>query len=417
MGLHDQQLDMCFGEMTIPFTMKEYKSRIKKVRDKMKELNIDLLYCTAPVSLYYLTGFQSEWYQGEEPLEWLPLSGIAIPADEDRMIYFDRQGHEAITSTHVIGENLEIRVHTYRDRERGLTELQYIVKNLKQEGWLNDRVALEKLSHRPNPLVSAMMEEALTAEGCQVVNGSDIVREIRVIKSRQEIAYHRIASKLCDIGIRAAAAAVKPGVTENEVKAEALYAMIKAGSEDPGIPLPVTSGSRAIMGHALTSQKVIMPGEMVFFDCCGVFKRYHVNTIRPICAGEPDPKVLDRLNKAGEAVNVLKGLIKPGGMPLKELSRGMREYYKETGLWPDRKWLGGYELGPAFPPSWIGSWVYNITEEDNDDRIFVPGNVMNHEIQFFLPRDAGIAIYIDTVVFEEHEAYTLSEIQPEPIIV
>lgn len=417
MGLRDHVAETYRGEMYVPFTLQEYRERVKKVRNKMLEEKIDLLYCTAPVSLFYLTGYQCGWYQGEEPLDWLPLGGLAISSISDKMIYFDRSGHEPLTTAHTLGDHIDIRIHSYKvQEETGLNELEFIVKNLKEEGFLNGTAGLEKMSHRPNPLVSAMMEEALKTAGCKVVNASEIVRQIRSVKSPQELAYHRIAGKLCDIGIRAAAAAARPGISEAEVRAEAIYAMTKAGSEYTGIPMSILSGpSRTAMGHALNSRKMIMPGDMILFDACGVYNRYHTNTVRPISIGEPHKDVLTQIEKAGEAVRLLKKIIRPG-LTAKELSKTMREYYKECNLWEDRRWCGGYEIGPAFFPSWVGSWVYNIGEEDNDERVFIPGNVMQHEAQIYLPRSAGMIWFIDTIAFEENDAGLLTDLEPELII-
>ena len=190
------------------------------------------------------------------------------------MIYFDRSGHEPLTNTHILGDNIDIRIHSYKvQEETKLSELEFIIKNLKEEGWLRGTVGLEKMSHRPNALVAAMFDEALETEGCKVVNASEIVRQVRSIKSPQELNYHKTAGKLCDLGIRKAAEVIKPGMTEMEVMAEVQAAMTKAGSEYTGIPLSILSGpERTATGHSLISTRVIMPGDMILFDCCGVYK-------------------------------------------------------------------------------------------------------------------------------------------------
>ncbi len=417
MGLRDHVTDTYCGELYVPFTLQEYRNRVAKVKKRMAEENIDLLYCTAPVSMYYLTGYMAEWYQGEEPLDWLPVGGIALSLNSDKILFFDRSGHEPLTTAHILGDDIDVRIHSYKiQEETGLTELEFVIKSIKDEGWLKGRVGLEKMSHRPNPLVAAMFDEALAREGCEVVNASEIVRQVRAIKSPQELTYHKIAGKLADIGMKAAVDAIRPGVTEMEVRAEALYAMTKAGSEDTGIPMPILAGpQRTAMVHALTSQKVIMPGDMILFDCCGVYKRYHTNTSKVISCGEPHPKVLEQLEKISGALKLFKETIRPN-LSAKELSKTMREYYKEVGIWDDRRWLGGYEIGPAFAPSWIGSWVYNIGETDEDERIFLPGNVMNHEAQFYLPKASGSAIVIETVAIEDEDASILTETEGSYII-
>jgi len=417
MGLRDSVAETYRPEMTVPFTLYEYQQRVMKVRKEMEKTGIDLLYCTAPVSLFYLTGYQVEWYQGEEPTDWLPVGGIAIHRNSEKILFFDRSGHEPLTHSHILGDHIEIRVHSYKiQEETGLNELEFVIKCIRDEGWMKGTVGLEKMSHRPNPLVSKMVQDAFESEGCTVINASDIVRTIRSVKSPQEIAYHRTAGKICDIGIRAAQEHLKPGVTEMDIRAEVLYALTKAGGEYTGIPIPVLTGARTTTGHALTSRKVIMPGDIVMIDICGVYNRYHTNTSRPFSVGEPHPDVKKQLEKSSGAVKLLGEILKPG-LTAKEVSSTLREYYKKEGIWDDRRWCGGYEIGPAFAPSWVGSWVYNISEKDEDERVFVPGNVMNHESQIYLPRGAGLSFLIDTIAFEEDDASFLTDIPPELIIV
>ena len=228
--------------------------------------------------------------------------------------------------------------------------------------------------------------------------------------------YHRIAGEIADIGIRAARQALRTGVTEMDVRAEVLYALTKAGGEYTAIPLPVFGGVRTTLGHALPARRAIMPGEMVFVDVCGVYNRYHTNTVRPFCIGEPHPDVRKQVEKSAGAMKVLRQIVKPN-LTVAELSSKLRDYYKRSGIWEDRRWCGGYELGPAFAPSWIGSWIYNVEEKSTDKRVFVPGTVMNHESQIYLPRGAGMCVFIDTVLFEEKDACILSRIPPELIVI
>ena len=70
----------------------------------------------------------------------------------------------------------------------------------------------------------------------------------------------------------------------------------------------------------------------------------------------------------------------------------------------DAGWVGGYELGLAFPPDWLGGYVYEMTDTDTD-KILEPGTVVNFESQFFSPRMSGITYYIDTLMFKAGKAY------------
>jgi hypothetical protein len=93
-----------------------------------------------------------------------------------------------------------------------------------------------------------------------------------------------------------------------------------------------------------------------------------------------------------------------------------RAYYEEVGIWSDAGWVGGYELGLAFPPDWVGNFVYEMSDTDSD-RVFEPGTIVNFESQFFAPRMSGITYYVDTLLFKEDGARRPLSFQPKLVII
>ena len=99
-----------------------------------------------------------------------------------------------------------------------------------------------------------------------------------------------------------------------------------------------------------------------------------------------------------------------------ELNKAMKAYYEEAGIWEDRRWIGGYELGIAFPPDWIGVWYYEA-ENETDERVICPGTVFNYESQIYLPLGAGLSNVIDTIETDEIRCRIMSKFPPDLIIV
>ncbi len=93
----------------------------------------------------------------------------------------------------------------------------------------------------------------------------------------------------------------------------------------------------------------------------------------------------------------------------------MKRYYMGAGIWEERWWVGGYDLGISFPPDWVGTFVYD-PEIDPEGRRFVPGTVVNYESDFFLPQMAGLSLIIDTMMFTETGA-ELTQSAPHEVIV
>jgi hypothetical protein len=220
-ALNDRERTVTYGApaMEAAFSPPEYRRRLDRVRAGMTEAGIDLLYLMAPESMCYLSGYQNEWYQGQSPKAWAASSGLAVHVDHDRFIFFDSPAEALLGRASSVATDIR---HTDR-----ATAIPFIVGELKAAGWLPGRVGLEMWSYRPNRVVSERFQAAFEGAGCAVVDGTDVVREARRLKSPQELATMEIAARIADIGLAAAHEALRPGVTELEVYGEVIAAMAK----------------------------------------------------------------------------------------------------------------------------------------------------------------------------------------------
>ncbi len=393
----DQVLEHCTPEPELGFDRAEFRARLDAIRARMARDKIDLLWLMAPESLYYVSGYNCEWYQAQSPKQWPATSGIAVHVDHDKFILFDTPSEQVMCRFVTCAD--DIRIFPIEERRDGIA---FIVDELAAESWLGGTVGLELHSYRPNPAISGRFRAAFEARDCTVVDGSDVLREIRWVKSPQEIAHLEEAARIADIGLEAARGAIRPGVTELDVYAEIIHAMAKTGGENPAITLPVLSGPKANTGHSLASRKVIRAGEQVNVDVCGVYWRYHANAARSFLVGEPPAEVRDCHERSAGVFDVIAGLLRPR-LTVGELVRETRRYYDEAGIWSDAGWVGGYELGIGFPPDWVGNFVYEMTHVDSGVE-FEPGTCVNFESQFFSPRMTGITYYIDTLLFKDDTA-------------
>lgn len=393
-----EYLDSSMAEIIVPFSLQEYRDRLSRIRTRMQKERIDTLYLSAPESIFYVCGHQSTWYQGQAASDWYPGSGVAISVDSDKFLHFEDEDELTLTRSGSISRDVRIRRHT----DDMPPWPDFVVSELVVAGWLAGRIGLELWSSRPNRRYSEIFQAALEASGATVVDATYVVRSIRNIKSPQELAYTRTAQRIADAGMRAAMGYVRPGVTELDAAAEVTYAMAKAGGEPAGIPTVIASGSRSAGVHGLPSRRTIMPGDIVNVDLCGVYNRYHAGMARCFSMGEARPAVRSQIEKMLAGVRRVGELIRPS-LPVDELLREMRSYYEETGIWEDRWWVGGYELGIAFPPDTVGEFYYEF-ERQPGDKIFSAGVVCNYESNFYLPELAGLAVLTHTMAFTEDSA-------------
>jgi Xaa-Pro aminopeptidase len=338
----------------LPFSDQEYADRLKKTRAKMAELGIDLLYVTLPEGHCYLHGYEVTWYRAQSQKRWYPVTATAVHVEQDRILFLGGEG--AVPSA--AKERRPIR------GSGGLEgSANAVAQMLADEGWLKPgtRVGQEFWSYIPNRAVSEMFEKAFVAKGAKVVDGSDVMRQVRIIKSPAEIQALEMAARIGDIGHRAIAQEFKPGMSHAEVYAIATAAMFRAGGEVAGIPQGVIPTSPKSL-HLLPNRRQIEANEPFIVDLGAVYKRYHVNTARTYYWGDPTPE-LRRLSEAAKGgIEVLVKTAK-AGTPVATVNRAMREFYKQAGVYEIRGYSGGYDIGIAFPPDWVGDFEFNINEE------------------------------------------------------
>lgn len=394
----------------VSFPREEYKRRLEIVRQGMVSAGLDLLYVTNPDHICYLSGYQAEWFQEGGPKTWSGVSGIAVHVEHDYYIHFENEDEKLLAEFTTWPDNL--RIMPEHDISAGFME--WVVEELAAVGWLGVTVGMEFYSYRPNPADSARFRTLFERKGAMIVDGSDVVANARRLKSPAEIEVVREAARIGDIGLRAGLDNIKAGMTELDVYAEIVYAMAKAGGENPAITIPVVSGKKSACFHALASRKVIEHGDIVNIDVCGVYKRYHSDVCRSVSIGEPQPEVAQYIGYITDALAVASELLRPG-LPVAEFLDEMKRYYTDCGLIENHWWIGGYELGIAFPPDWVGAYYFDIWKEVRGDK-FDPGFVSNFEANFYLPREAGLSCMIDTMVFAEDSASFIHEVPCELVV-
>ena len=397
-------------ENEAPFSALEFAGRLDRLRRRMAAAGIDMLYLMAPESMYYLSGYQAEWYQAQSPPQWPASSGIAVHVDHDRYILFDSE-REAVLGR-VFTRSVDTRYFP-RDALRG--SVTFVAQELKRKGWLRGTVGMEFWSYRPNRVISHRIEDAFVAAGARVSDATHLLREVRHVKSPAEIECLKEAAKIANIGLAAARATIAPGVAELDVYGEMVRAMARAGGENPGITMPVLSGTKTNALHGVATRRKMQYGELVLVDLAGVCKRYHINMARTFCLGQPSGEVRDLTSRAARSMELIRSMLRPG-LLVREFNAAVVDYFRRAGLWELRGWVGGYEMGIAFPPDWVGNFVYDPASEAAGGEVFEAGTAVNYENQFFMPDHAGQYFTIDSFLFEQDQARGLSE-QPFDLMV
>lgn len=165
----------------------------------------------------------------------------------------------------------------------------------------------------------------------KVVDIAPVMGELKLVKEDDEIELIREASRIAALGMARAREILRAGVSENEVAAEAEYAMRKAGASGTATPIFVNSGVRSGWLHGTATGKILAEGDLVVIDLVPRYKGYCANICRTFAVGNPNEqqkKMHGTYRKAQLAA--IEHLA--AGKKMKEMDDAARAVFADNGL-------------------------------------------------------------------------------------
>jgi Xaa-Pro aminopeptidase len=234
----------------------------------MEAAGLDALLLTKPQNMVYLVGdgrlcaFTIVSRKGE--------TYVGVPKTDLGDV------KASCSSEHILG---------FEDEVGMLHALMHIWKELGLE---KGKVGVENAFLRVS-MLGMFKHPHAKPEGLELVDGTHVMTDLRILKSREEIALIKKAAKVADAAMEAAIAAVEPGVTETEVAAEAEYAMRKNGAEE-FYRTYVACGPRTAIAHGIVGHRKLGKGDLVMIDIHPTVNSYHADICRTVCVGKPADK-------------------------------------------------------------------------------------------------------------------------------
>lgn len=385
----------------LPFSAEEYADRLGRLQRAMVDSGVDVVVLMAPEPMAWLHGYASRVYEYNAAEAFPVTHATIVHAESGVMFQTDSAFHEELVRrTSCITDFRGLPETGLHSSGRQEDYNAFLVDQLRAEGWLGGVVGLELRSGVPSPAISASMADALREAGCQVVDATSLIREVRRIKSPAEIGYIERAAAACDAGLLRLRTEGRAGMTELEAWAIYMAGVTSVGGEPTAIHETVAVGPPAARLHSWSSRRPIQRGENFHPDMSAAYEHYHARATRPFSIGTPPPELTALTAIVAGAYDVVESEAKVG-MTYGELGRILKSYYLDAGVGDDESFAGGYELGLSFPPNFVGEFVWGTGNLD-DERPIEAGFVTNFE------SIAHVTI-IDTLLFEESGARFLSK--------
>ncbi len=211
------------------------------------------------------------------------------------------------------------------------------------------RLGLSGKWDMPGPIYDRVLH---AVPGIEIVESDNLIRELRLIKSRHEIACLREAGRLACVGYEKLVQTAVPGNTELQAAAAAEAAARAEGAE--GIVFSVFgSGPRThtIIGRATT--KVIEDGDMIMAAFAVQFQGYIATAEYPFVAGRASDEQKRFLSALFEAAEVQLRYLKEGTIS-GEMVRSVKAVFQARGLanydvYPPMHGIGLAEAESPYP--------------------------------------------------------------------
>jgi Xaa-Pro aminopeptidase len=138
----------------------------------------------------------------------------------------------------------------------------------------------------------AQVEEfARVLPGVRLADGDTVMQRLRLVKTPADLAVMQEAAAIGDAVTEAAIAAVRPGVREYDVVAEAMHVLYSLGGEMAHLATPfVASGEHMSPPNRFASDKIIREGDLVFIDIGAQYNGYFADVGRTVICGSPSRK-------------------------------------------------------------------------------------------------------------------------------
>ena len=210
-------------------------------------------------------------------------------------------------------------------------------------------------------------------DGMRISDAGNILSEMRIIKSPNEIACLREAGRqACEGYIKLIEEAI-PGNTERDAAAAAEGAARAAGAEAINFTV-FCSGSRTATIIGRDTEKVIRDGEMIMAAMAVQYEGYVATAAYPFVAGKASGEQKKLLSVLFEAANLQLGFLK-AGQDMGEMVRAVQRVFRNHDL-------GKYDVYPPMHGIGLAEAESPYPDGESTSR-FRTGMTVNSDISLF----------------------------------
>ena len=341
--------------MSLHFSKAEFESRKSKVLKSMKMQNIDALLIFRQESMYWLTGYDTFGYVFFQVLVLDQKGNIVLLTRAPDL-------RQAQNTSNI--ENIKIWVD--KDKSSPTDDLRIILDELNLKG---KKLGVEYEAYGLTGRNTLKLNKSLE-NYCSIEDKSELISKLRVIKSKEEIAYVRKAAELADKALDEVWKHAKTGVSESIILAEMNKVIFEGGGDYPANEFIIGSGKNALLCRYQAEKRILNNKDQLTIEWAGTYRHYHSAMFRTIPIGKADPKHYKMYEACVEALKNCENKLKPENK-IGEVFDVHAKTFDDLGFNKARMNACGYSLGATFSPNWM-DWPMIYT---GNQYLIEPGNV------------------------------------------
>jgi Xaa-Pro dipeptidase len=324
--------------VSVHFTERELAARRGAAAAELAPRGLDGLLMFRQESMYYLTGYDTFGY--------VFFQCLYLGSDGETLTLLTRTPDlRQAQHTSVIED-----IRLWYDAE-GVNPAEDLRRILEEHGLGGKRLGIETDAYGLTGFNLKRVEAAL-GDFCELVEASDLVTGLRMVKSPTEIQYVREAARLADLGLDRAVEAAGPGVFEGDVLAALQGVIFEGGGDFPANEVIIGSGPRALLFRSAAGMRKMDPVDQLSLEWAGSYRHYHAAMMRTLAVGEASDYQRRLFSAVREAIEAMTEALSPG-RPVGDVDDAHRRVLDAAGLKEHRFAACGYSLGTTFSPNWM----------------------------------------------------------------
>jgi len=327
----------------LKFTLAEYAERLAKTRKAMDARNIDLLICSDPSNMAWLTGYDG-W-------SFYVHQAVIVPPVGEPVWYGRGQDANGAKRTAYLSHD---NIVGYPDNYVQSTErhpMDFLSTVLADRGWGKLTIGVEMDNYWFSAAAFASLQKNLP--NARFVDATALVNWQRAVKSPTETDYMRKAARIVEAMHQRIVDTIEVGMRKCDLVAEIYDAGTRGvegiGGDYPAIVPLLPSGRDASAPHLTWDDKPMKSGEGTFFEIAGCYNRYHCPLSRTVFLGKPTQEFLDAEKATLEGMDAGLAAAKPGNT-CEDIANAFFAVLKKHGIVKDNR--TGYPIGLSYPPDW-----------------------------------------------------------------